>query len=115
MRTFIKNLNKSLNKSWLLWIMLTITSVVYLSYLLITDSNEIFSPGKISPAHHQIKMVCSGCHTDPLGGAEVIQEACVNCHVEELKVSDDSHTKTKFTNPRNISRVKELDARAWET
>ena len=106
---------QKLNKIWLVWIILTLSSVMYLSYLLIADSSEVFSPGKISHAHHQVEMQCSTCHTDPLGGADVIQEACVNCHSDELKVSDDSHPKSKFTDPRNVSRVKELDARVCVT
>jgi len=39
----------------------------------------------------------------------------MNCHGEELKHADDSHPKSKFTDPRNAKRVKKLDARQCVT
>lgn len=75
------------------------------------DDKTVFLPGETTHGHHQIEMACAACHTDPLGGGDVLQDACMNCHGAELKVADDSHPKSKFTDPRNASRVAKLDAR----
>ena len=104
-----------ISMTWALWIAITIGLLGYFSYLYLTDDKAVFSPGQVTHGHHQIEMQCLSCHTDPLGGGEVIQEACVTCHKDELKEADDSHPKTKFTDPRNISRVKVLDARKCVT
>ena len=75
------------------------------------DDKTVFLPGMTSHGHYQIEMACSACHSDAFGSGEVLQEACMNCHGEELRIADDSHPKTKFTNPRNADRVAILDAR----
>ena len=75
------------------------------------EDKRIFLPGKTTQGHYQIEMACSACHGDAFGGGEVLQKACMNCHGEELRLADDSHPKTKFTNPRNADRVAILDAR----
>ncbi|WP_223826068.1 cytochrome c3 family protein [Spongiibacter pelagi] len=67
--------------------------------------------GEMTHGHHQIAMECSACHTDPFGGKEILQNACVDCHGEELSAVRDSHPKSKFTNPRNADRIEKLDAR----
>lgn len=67
--------------------------------------------GETSHGHHQIEMACDSCHTSPFGGGEVLQDACVSCHGDELKLANDAHPKSKFTNPRNADRIDILDAR----
>lgn len=74
-----------------------------------------FLPGPTSHGHHQIELACESCHTSPFGGAEVLQEACVNCHGAELKDADDKHPLTKFTDPRNAALLAGLDARQCVT
>lgn len=104
---------KKINKSWMLWIAITVGLIAYYSVSLVVEEQEVFLPGKMTHGHHQIEMSCATCHeassTNKPG--PVMQTACLNCHAAELKVSDDSHPKSKFTDPRNASRVKELDAR----
>jgi len=75
------------------------------------EDKTVFLPGKTTHGHYQIEMACIACHSDAFGSGEVLQEACMNCHGEELRIADDSHPKTKFTNPRNADRVAILDAR----
>ena len=41
----------------------------------------------------------------------VKQEACLQCHAEELKIADDTHPEKKFTDPRNAALIAVLDAR----
>ena len=71
----------------------------------------MFLMGKTSHGHHQIELACSSCHTDPFGGGEVLQDACMSCHGDELKAANDSHPRSKFTDPRNADRLKKIDAR----
>jgi len=102
---------KNKKTTWILWSVLTVAIIIYFGYRITSDDKKIFVPGEMTHGHHQIEMACNQCHTDEFGGGEVLQKSCVNCHAEELKIIDDSHPKSKFTNPRNASRVKELDAR----
>ncbi len=96
---------------WVYWIVLTVGMTGYLIMQLTGEDKTVYLPGKTSHGHYQIEMACSACHTDPLGGGEVLQDACMGCHGEELERADDSHPKSKFTNPRNADRVAKLDAR----
>jgi hypothetical protein len=106
--------------SWLLWGVLTLGLGGYLTYSLLADeqappllSKQVFLlSGQTTHGHHQIEMACSVCHT-PFQGVK--QEACLDCHGEELKVAEDSHPKRKFTDPRNAERVALLDARTCIT
>jgi len=101
--------------TWIFWSVFSLMALAYYFYMLNSDDKTTFSPGEMTHGHHQIEMACSVCHTDAFGGGEVLQSACVDCHGAELKAVDDSHPKSKFTNPRNANRVKQLDARACVT
>lgn len=67
-------------------------------------------PGDTSHGHYQIELACESCHTDPFGGRESLQQACVGCHGAELAEADDSHPASKFEDPRNMDRLERLDA-----
>ncbi len=98
--------------SWLLWGLLTFTLAGYFSYtLFISDDKSEFLIGETSYGHYQIEMACSSCHSDAFGGPELIQEACMNCHEQELNDAHDSHPKKKFTDPRDAYRLEIIDAR----
>ena len=96
---------------WFYWLAATLVIVVSLSIPLLTDDKSVYLPGTTTHGHHQIEMSCSSCHSSAFGGKEVLQNACVNCHGAELKAVDDSHPKSKFTDPRNAYRLEKLDAR----
>jgi len=97
---------------WLVWLLSSAALAGFLAVNLNSEnSQEEFLPGPLTHGHHQIEMECGACHTSPFGGEDVLQDACMTCHGSELKASLDSHPKTKFTNPRNVDLVKELDAR----
>ena len=100
---------------WVIWGLITIGLGVFLILKLTGNDKGIYLPGKTTHGHYQIEMACDACHTDPMGGGKVLQQACMNCHGEELKIADDSHPKSKFTNPRNTDRVAKLDARQCVT
>jgi hypothetical protein len=98
---------------WLAWFGISLALFAYLTQPLLDDGADkgVFAPGEMSHGHHQIEMACTACHTEPFGGKEVLQDACMNCHGAELKQAKDAHPRSKFTNPRNADRVKQLDAR----
>ncbi|MCW8884788.1 MAG: cytochrome c3 family protein [Motiliproteus sp.] len=97
---------------WSAWILLSLLLAGYLGYQMVEAKQKPdFLIGEASHGHYQIEMACESCHTDPFGGKELIHDACLNCHQEELAAVDDSHPIKKFTDPRNADRVAILDAR----
>ena len=100
---------------WIIWLTTTVLIGLYLGYRLNSDDKTVFLPGSTTDGHYQIELACNACHREPFGGTELIQGACVDCHGQELKQADDSHPKSKFTDPRNASRVAKLDARLCVT
>lgn len=97
---------------WLLWIILTgVIAGFYLNTLFFSEDKSELLIGEASHGHYQIELACSSCHVDGFGGQEALQQACVNCHGDELKVARDSHPKKKFTDPRNANLIEVLDAR----
>ncbi len=109
------NISGPNTKYWMFWLVLTVGIAVFLSTRLSAEDKTIYLPGPTSHGHYQIELACQACHTDPFGGAEVLQAACVQCHGAELAQANDSHPKSKFTDPRNASRVAKLDARLCVT
>jgi hypothetical protein len=108
-------------KLWLLWLVLSLLLTGWLGYGLSFDkldsavrieARAAFMPGRTTSGHHQIELACSACHSEAMGGREILQDACVKCHGAELKAARDSHPKSKFTDPRNADRAAKLDA-AW--
>lgn len=67
----------------------------------------MFLPGPTTAGHYQIELACANCHT-PYAG--VPNEKCLACHGEELTAANDSHPKSKFTDPRNAELATRLDA-----
>lgn len=97
--------------SWILWSILTLGLCSYLAYSLhFSDDKSNFIVGAPTHGHFQIELACESCHTSPFGGPEILQNACLNCHNEELEMANDSHPVKKFTDPRNADRLEILDA-----
>ncbi|MFL0800028.1 MAG: cytochrome c3 family protein [Agarilytica sp.] len=97
---------------WVTWIILTASLVAYFGFrLFASDDKSDFIIGEASHGHFQIEMTCGTCHTSAFGGQDVLQDACTNCHAEELEEAHDSHPKKKFTDPREAYRIEILDAR----
>ena len=97
---------------WLLWIAITASLGLYAVLVIVYGGNRAFLlMGRTTSGHHQIELACDACHTSVFGGAEVLQDACVTCHGAELKAANDTHPKSKFTDPRNADRTELLDAR----
>jgi predicted CXXCH cytochrome family protein len=79
----------------------------YFAYQWNSTDTTMFLPGPTSHGHYQIELQCGACHT-PWNGVK--ENACYNCHAEELKLANDSHPKSKFTDPRNADRLQAIDA-----
>jgi hypothetical protein len=101
---------------WIGWSAIAIVSSAFLAAVLTTEATTgmkaMLLPGTTSAGHHQIELTCRSCHA-PFGG--VSNDACLTCHGEELTAADDSHPRSKFTDPRNASLVARLDARQCVT
>lgn len=96
---------------WILWLVITLGLGGYLSAAMIYSgdrSNLLI--GKTTSGHHQIELSCNTCHGNGFTDEDTIQNACLSCHENELKVSNDSHPIKKFRDPRNADRLEQLNA-----
>jgi hypothetical protein len=111
---FSGQLGDSLNKKlvWIFWGLFTMAlAAYYVNTFFWSDDKATLLIGATTHGHYQIEMACSACHGEAFGGSDGLQKACLSCHQEELQLADDSHPKSKFTDPRNADRVAILDAR----
>lgn len=102
-----------IKKLWLIWFGLLVLISLVLTFILINENSNkrIFLIGKLTSGHSQFGLLCSQCHAKPFANKNDLQNACMGCHEKELKLADDSHPRSKFTDPRNAERVAKLDAR----
>lgn len=92
--------------------LVTLATAGYLSARLKGKDRRIFLPGETSYGHYQIELSCDACHDVGMG---VKEQSCIDCHGAALTKANDSHPKSKFTDPRNADRVALLDARKCVT
>jgi hypothetical protein len=98
-------------KLWLLWFIATFSGGAALFAAMVSPGQQwLFLIGETTSGHHQIEFACAACHVTPFGGSEALQQSCVECHGEELKLAKDSHPAKKFNDPRNADRLEKLDA-----
>lgn len=76
----------------------------YLATLFFRQEGDatVFLPGPTTHGHYQIELKCAACH-EPWGG--VREQSCIECHGTALKLANDSHPQSKFTDPRNADRL----------
>lgn len=97
---------------WAFWLLVTLSIAGYFVYMMwFGEDKTSLLIGETTYGHYQIEMSCETCHSDPFGGQEVLQNACTQCHGDELEMVNDSHPKSKFTDPRNADLLKIVDAR----
>jgi len=102
--------SKPVGLFWI-WLAISIAFISVLGYYMFAAADKsVFMPGPMTSGHHQIGVACESCHTDALGGSEVLQEACVSCHGDDRKKPFDSHPRSKFTDPRNADQLQNIDA-----
>ncbi|EUC71685.1 NrfA- nitrite reduction protein [Alcanivorax sp. 97CO-5] len=98
---------------WAIWLFGSVGLAIWLSLQLVDEDavKTAFIPGPMTHGHHQIEMQCSVCHGPGFDSETVLQNACIDCHGEQLEDAQDSHPKSKFTDPRNADRLANVDAR----
>ncbi len=106
---------------WTLWLVGTlIAAVAGAKTLFVAGDQTALMPGNTTGVHHQFEIACATCHTSDVF-ADVgkvrkdINKTCLTCHKDELKASDDSHPKKKFTNPRMAPYWEQVDGRYCTT
>jgi formate-dependent nitrite reductase cytochrome c552 subunit len=96
---------------WLFWFIGTLCGAAALVAAMISPGHQWpFLIGETSSGHYQIELACKACHLTPFGGKEALQQSCIDCHGEELKLANDSHPAKKFNDPRNADRLEKLNA-----
>ncbi len=98
---------------WAIWLLGSLGLAVWLTLQLAEEDvpKKAFLPGPMTHGHHQIELECSVCHGSGFDSQTVLQDACMNCHGEQLDEAQDAHPKSKFTDPRNADRLANVDAR----
>lgn len=94
---------------WLSGLGVVVVLSVYLGSRFFVEENDagLFLPGKTSHGHYQIELKCAACH-EPWGG--VREQSCIDCHGGALVAANDSHPKSKFSDPRNADRLSAIAA-----
>ncbi len=87
---------------------IAILAAVYLGYTLYAaDTDKVhFLPSKTSNGHHQLQEKCTLCHV-PFKGIK--EQACIECHKQELKAVRDTHAAKIFRDPRNAEDLQKID------
>lgn len=99
---------------WIAWLVLTAGLVGYLAFSLVSQpsaSARTFLPGKTTHGHYQIELQCNECHSKDFG-AGVSNDACTRCHGDDLEQANDTHPKSKFTDPGLKHLVEQIDGRS---
>lgn len=105
-------------RSWLMWSMLNAIIAGYFLYGLFAPASSIRSswlPGETTHGHYQIELQCNACHIDADDDSKhtaenVMQDACIQCHGDQLKLAKDTHPAKKFNDPTNADLLQILDA-----
>ena len=99
------------------WLVLSAVALGSLGFLLTGRAGDrtLLVPGTTSAGHYQMELACNECHTEPFASADTLSASCTRCHGAELETAENSHPKSKFTDPRNAERTQRLDARRCTT
>ncbi|WP_404304389.1 cytochrome c3 family protein [Neorhodopirellula lusitana] len=95
---------------WLLMLGINVMVFGFVAYSAIAPgalTKTTLLPGVTSHGHYQIEMRCDVCHTE---GSGIRQDACLDCHAEELRLAKDTHPASKFNDPTNADLLSVLDA-----
>lgn len=103
---------------WAAWSMLNLAIVGYFGYAFLgppSPAKASLLPGETTHGHYQIELDCNACHDssvdrDDMSGADVMQDACIRCHGDQLKLANDTHPAKKFNDPSNAALLETLNA-----
>ena len=108
---------------WTCWFAATIVVVALVTARMIVGGDRAFLlVGETTDGHHQVETTCETCHvappfteateaTEAPAAAEALNEACRNCHEDELAKAGDSHSRKLFRGPRMAVYRHRIDAR----
>ncbi len=99
-------------QQWSLFLAVNFGLACWLGYALNSPASSvktILLPGKTTHGHYQIELDCSACHAED-GNREFMENACINCHGEDLKQARDTHPAKKFSDPVHAETLAVLDA-----
>lgn len=102
---------------WILWIGLSLVGTAAVAaWMLVGGDRRPLLIGETTGVHHQFEIACETCHAaEPFSTEKKIlkklNKTCLNCHKEELKISNDSHPYKKFKSPRMADYWAKIDAR----
>ena len=112
-----------MTKQWLLWLAINCVIAGYFAFGLLAPASSLPSPsmkrawlpGETTHGHYQIELECNACHNPAEGASEltssdVMQDACIRCHGEQLKRAKDTHPSKKFRDPTHADLLLTLDA-----
>ncbi len=110
--------NKRQLRQWSCFLIINLTIASYLGYAFHAPASTIKAsllPGETTHGHYQIELDCNACHSPTANGKthsseNVMQDACVRCHGEQLKRSRDTHPASKFNDPTSAELLLTLDA-----
>ncbi|MCM2369568.1 ammonia-forming cytochrome c nitrite reductase subunit c552 [Aporhodopirellula aestuarii] len=98
------------NRLWMSLIGVNVIVIGFVAYSAMAPgalTKTMLMPGKTSHGHYQIEMRCDVCHTE---GSGIREDACLDCHAEELRRANDTHPSSKFNDPTNAELLSILDA-----
>lgn len=108
MATPKRNRNRKL---WAVWLASSALLCSWFAWGMFGDGDKTaFMPGPMTDGHHSIAERCELCHSEPEGGGEILQDACIDCHGPQREKPFDSHPRSKFKDPRNADRLEKIDA-----
>jgi hypothetical protein len=99
-------------QQWSLFLAVNLALACWLGYALTSPASSvktILLPGKTTHGHYQIELNCSACHAED-GNREFMENACINCHGDDLKKARDTHPARKFADPVHAETLAILDA-----
>ncbi|TWU02981.1 cytochrome c3 family protein [Stieleria varia] len=104
--------------AWVTWAALSAGVIGVFLYGIYVPASQIQSamlPGETTHGHHQIELACNVCHSpkaDPSDhdAANVMQNACIECHGQQLQDANDTHPAKKFNDPVNAEKLLVLNA-----
>ncbi|MEM8837649.1 MAG: ammonia-forming cytochrome c nitrite reductase subunit c552 [Pseudomonadota bacterium] len=117
-----------LKKTWVLWTVWGLGSLLaggaLAGILFVGGPRSMMLIGETTSAHKQFELACESCHTtgivenltkSPKKLQKAMTKACLTCHKDEKKVSNDSHPTKKFRGAKGAKLRAALNAQQCGT